>query len=66
MSEIMDLLFPLEKNNSGDKVVTKDERREIIENVKRVIRISVRSVLSGDVDVGEFIMTKVTTEIFSC
>lgn len=63
MSEIMHLLFPLEKNNSGDLVVTKDERKEIIENVKRVVRISIHKVLSGNVDVGEFIMTKVVESL---
>lgn len=55
----MDLLFPLEKNNSGDAVVTNGERKEIIENIKRVVQVSVRKVLSGDVDIGEFIMTRV-------
>jgi DNA polymerase family B len=59
MGEIMDLLFPLDKNNWGDGVITKEERNEIIENIKQVVRIAVRKVLSGEVDVGEFIMTKV-------
>jgi DNA polymerase family B len=59
MGEIMDLLFPLDKNNWGDGVITKEERNEIIENIKQVVRIAVRQVLSGEVDVGEFIMTKV-------
>jgi hypothetical protein len=59
MGEIMDLLFPLDKNNQGDGVITTEERKKIIECVKQVVRISVRKVLSGEVDVGEFIMTKV-------
>jgi DNA polymerase delta subunit 1 len=65
MGEIMDLLFPLDKNNCGDGVITKEERKEIIENIKQVVRISVRKVLSGEVDVGEFIMTKVVRSNFS-
>ena len=66
MAEIMDLLFPLEKNNSAEGVVTKDERREIIENIKRAVQISVRKVLGGDLDVGEFIMTRVVEVCFCC
>jgi DNA polymerase family B len=65
MGEIMDLLFPLDKNNSGDGVITTEERKEIVENIKQVVRISVRKVLSGEVDVGEFIMTKVIGSDFS-
>jgi DNA polymerase delta subunit 1 len=59
MTEIMDLLFPLEKNNQGDKVITHDERRRIIENVQKAVEICVRRILGGQVDVGEFIMTRV-------
>jgi DNA polymerase family B len=59
MSEIMDLLFPLDKNNSGSKVITDDERKEIIEKVQKVVKISVRKILSGELDIGEFIMTRV-------
>ena len=58
MTEIMDLLFPLDKNNAGDKIVTEEERKMIIENVQKVVKISVRRILGGDVDIGEFIMTK--------
>jgi DNA polymerase family B len=59
MSEIMELLFPLDKNNAGDKIITDDERKQIIENVQKVVKISVRRILGGEVDVGEFIMTRV-------
>ena len=59
MSEIMDLLFPLDKNNAGDKIITEAERKEIIEKVQKVVKISVRRILSGKLDVGEFIMTRV-------
>ena len=61
MSEIMDLLFPLDKNNTGDKIITEEERKKIIENVQKVVRISVKRILGGEVDVGEFIMTRVTS-----
>jgi hypothetical protein len=60
MAEIMDLLFPLEKNNVDDKVITDEERKRIIENVQKVVKISVRKILAGELDVGEFIMTRVT------
>jgi DNA polymerase delta subunit 1 len=60
MTEIMDLLFPLEKNNAGNKVISAEERKKIVENVQKVVKISVRRILSGEVDVGEFIMTRVT------
>jgi hypothetical protein len=59
MSEIMDLLFPLDKNNAGDKIITENERNKIIENVQKVIKISIKRILGGEVDVGEFIMTRV-------
>jgi hypothetical protein len=59
MGEIMDLLFPLDKNNAGDKIITENERNKIIENVQKVIKISVKRILGGEVDVGEFIMTRV-------
>lgn len=59
MTEIMDLLFPLDKNNAGDNIITEEERRRIVDNVQRVVKISVRRILGGDVDVGEFIMTRV-------
>jgi hypothetical protein len=59
MTEIMDLLFPLDKNNAGEKIITDEERKRIVENVQRVVKISVRRILGGDVDVGEFIMTRV-------
>ena len=59
MSEIMELLFPLDRNNGGDKVITMDERKRIVENVRNAVKICVRRVLSGEVDVGEFIMTRV-------
>jgi len=59
MAEIMQLLFPLTKNNVGDGVVTEDERQAIIEDVKTIVKTSVRKVLSGELDVGEFIMTRV-------
>ena len=55
----MQLLFPLEKNNLGDGIISDDERMRIIEDVKKVVKISVRNVLSGELDVGEFIMTRV-------
>lgn len=59
MTEIMELLFPLDKNNTGDKIITEDERNKIIENVQKVVKISVKKILGGEVDVGEFIMTRV-------
>ena len=61
MAEIMDLLFPLAKNNTGHKVITDSERKQIIENVQKVVRISVKRILGGEVDVGEFIMTRVSS-----
>jgi hypothetical protein len=61
MSEIMDLLFPLDKNNIGDKIITEAARKQIITNVLKVVKISVRRILSGEVHVGEFIMTRVST-----
>ena len=59
MSEIMDLLFPLHKNNEGGNIITDREREEIIENVQKVVRIAVRRILAGELDIGEFIMTRV-------
>jgi DNA polymerase family B len=59
MDEIMSLLFPLHKNNSGTNVISAKDRAHIIDNVRKVVKISVRKVLSGELDVGEFIMTKV-------
>ena len=59
MTEIMDLLFPLDKNNAGEKIITDEERKRIVEDVQKVVKISVRRILGGDVDVGEFIMTRV-------
>jgi hypothetical protein len=59
MTEIMDLLFPLDKNNAGNKIISVEERKNIIENVQKVVKISVRRILAGEVDVGEFIMTRV-------
>jgi hypothetical protein len=59
MSEIMDLLFPLEKNNAGDKIITEGERKQIIANVQKVVKIAVRKILAGELDIGEFIMTRV-------
>lgn len=59
MTEIMDFLFPLDKNNAGEKVISVEERKKIIENVQEVVKISVRRILGGEVDVGEFIMTRV-------
>ena len=59
MTEVMDLLFPLDKNNVGEKTISNEERKTIIENVLKVVKISVRRILGGEVDVGEFIMTKV-------
>jgi hypothetical protein len=60
MSEIMDLLFPLDRNNAGEKIITEEARKEIIEKVQSVVKISVRRILSGEVHVGEFIMTRVS------
>jgi hypothetical protein len=65
MSEIMDLLFPLDKNNAGIKTITNEERKEIIEKVQKVVKISVRKILSGELDIGEFIMTRVPNLISS-
>jgi len=59
MTEIMDLLFPLDKNNAGDKIISAEELKTIVENVQKVVKISVRRILAGEVDVGEFIMTRV-------
>ena len=59
MAEIMQLLFPLEKNNLEEGVITDEERKTIIENIQRIVKTSVRKVLSGELDVGEFIMTRV-------
>jgi hypothetical protein len=59
MSEIMALLFPLHKNNEGDTIITADERSQIIENIQKVVKIAVRKILSGELDIGEFIMTRV-------
>jgi hypothetical protein len=59
MSEIMELAFPLDKNNAGDKVITIDERKRIIEDIQKAIKICVRRILGGETDVGEFIMTRV-------
>jgi len=59
MTEIMDLLFPLDKNNAGDKIITNEERKKIVANVQKVVKIAVRRILGGEVDVGEFIMTRV-------
>lgn len=66
MTEIMELLFPLEKNNAGDKIITEEERKRIVENVQQVVKISVRRILGGDVDVGEFIMTRVFILDYFC
>ncbi len=60
MSEIMTLLFPLHKNNEGDHIITPNERKQIIENIQKVVRIAVRKILSGELDIGEFIMTRVS------
>jgi len=58
MSEIMELAFPLDKNNAGDKIITIDERKRIIEDIQKAIKICVRRILGGETDVGEFIMTR--------
>ena len=55
----MELLFPLYKNNAGDNIITEDERKKIIENVQKAVKICVRRILGGEVDIGEFIMTRV-------
>jgi hypothetical protein len=59
MNEIMELLFPSQKNNLGDRVITDLERKKIIQDVQTIVRTSVRKVLAGELDVGEFIMTRV-------
>ena len=59
MSEIMETLFPSHKTNAGENIVTDAERKRIIADIQRIVKISVRKVLSGELDVGEFIMTRV-------
>lgn len=59
MTEIMALLFPSHKNNVGENIVTTDERKAIITNVQKVVKIAVRKILAGELDIGEFIMTRV-------
>lgn len=63
MSEIMELLFPLHKNNAGSNIITEDERRQTIDDVQKVVKISVRKILGGELDVGEFIMTRVIASV---
>src|SRR5271168_896913 len=65
MDEIMSTLFPLDKNNDGDNIVTEVERAEIIAKVQRIVKVSVRKILSGELDVGEFIMTRVCSKKLS-
>ena len=55
----MELLFPRHKNNARNNIITEDERRQMIDNVQKIVKISVRKILSGELDVGEFIMTRV-------
>ena len=66
MSEIMTLLFPLHKNNDGDNIITADERSQIIENIQKVVKIAVRKILAGELDIGEFIMTRVLKHDLHC
>jgi len=61
----MESLFPLDKNNAGDKIVTEEERKQIIDNVQKVVKVSVRKILSGELDVGEFIMTRVILLLYA-
>jgi hypothetical protein len=59
MSEIMELAFPLDKNNAGNKVITIHERKRIIEDIQKAVKICVCRILGGEMDIGEFIMTRV-------
>jgi hypothetical protein len=59
MTEIMTLLFPLHKTNNGENIITADERNHIIQNVQKVVKVAVRKILGGELDIGEFIMTRV-------
>jgi len=60
----MSTLFPLDKNNEGENVVTGTERAEIIAKVEKIVKVSVRKILGGELDVGEFIMTRVYSNKF--
>jgi len=60
----MSTLFPLDKNNEGGNVVTGTERTEIIAKVQKIVKVSVRKILGGELDVGEFIMTRVCSNKF--
>jgi hypothetical protein len=66
MTEIMALLFPLHKNNDGENIITSDERNRVIENVQKVVKVAVRKILAGDLDIGEFIMTRVVQLEYAC
>ena len=55
----MAFLFPLHKDNNGENTITADDRKRIIENVQNVVKVAVRKILSGELDIGEFIMTRV-------
>ena len=64
MDEVMATLFPLDKNNEGDSIVSEAERSHIIANIQKIVKSSVRKILSGELDVGEFIMTRVLSKLF--
>jgi hypothetical protein len=66
MTEIMALLFPLHKNNDGENIITEDERKCVIENVQKVVKVAVRKILAGELDIGEFIMTRVVQLEYAC
>ena len=66
MTEIMALLFPLHKNNEGENIITEDERNCVIENVQKVVKVAVRKILAGELDIGEFIMTRVVQFEYAC
>jgi hypothetical protein len=66
MTEIMALLFPLHKNNDDENIITADERNCVIENVQKVVKVAVRKILAGELDIGEFIMTRVVRLEYAC
>ncbi|BFZ54754.1 hypothetical protein PYCC9005_001791 [Savitreella phatthalungensis] len=58
IGDVLQILFPQDRNNGPDQKISQEDRAVIIERVKQSVKGSVGQILNGELDVGNFIMTK--------
>ena len=57
IGDIFDITFP-HKNNSAEQKIDQKQREDIVSNVKDSVRRDVTRIVNGELEMGNFIMTK--------